>query len=132
MRSTILVSLIIIVFIAGCTRDKAIDSTCQGCAATVSFRSDIIPIFRANCALSGCHTGPTATAQGHVSLDSALAYTVVTEPGKGYVVASNPGYSILYSQLLVGSNNHMPLTGQLSDCDIQKIFCWIQQGAQNN
>ena len=83
--------------------------------------------------MAGCHTGPANTAAGHVSLDSVLAYAQVTYPGKGYVVASYPNNSILYSQLLPGFPNHMPNNGgQLDDCTIQKIYCWIQQGALDN
>lgn len=128
MCRTILVCMILIAFIPGCTRDEAVQ--CQNCPA-ISFKTDIMPIFQTYCTV-GCHTGPIRTAKGHFSLDSAIAYSQATEPGTGYVVAGNANYSLLYSELLVGNSLHMPISTQLDPCTIRKIQCWINQGALNN
>jgi hypothetical protein len=117
--------------LASCTKDNASSISCPACV-TISFRADIIPVLTSQCAKSGCHTGSANTAPGRISLDSTIAYAQVTLPGKGYVNAGNPNSSILYSQLLSGSINHMPVGGQLDPCTIQKIYCWIQQGALDN
>lgn len=132
MSRAILVIAVLVCLTTGCTRDTAPGIVCQSCAANaVSFSNDIIPIFNANCNISGCHN--TIDDAGRVNLDPANAYATVTEPGKGYVVKNNANYSLLYSQLLVGANNHMPNNGrQLDACDIQKIYCWINQGGLNN
>lgn len=132
MNRAILICLMLIAILSGCTKDQANNSACQTCSV-ISFRTDIIPIFQANCSMSGCHTGAPASAAGHVSLDSAVAYAQATYPGKGYVTAYNANNSILYSQLLPNFPNHMPNNGkQLDDCTIKKIYCWINQGALNN
>jgi hypothetical protein len=132
MRRAITVCFILVLFVSGCTRDTSPGVPCQSCSAyTASFARDIIPIFSANCSLPACHTG-TASNADHLSLDSAVAYTQVTAAGS-YILTGNANASLLYSQLFAGANNHMPNNGrQLSDCDIQKIGCWINQGAVNN
>ena len=133
LSKVLVVCVIMMVIISACTRDEASVFTCQPCSAsTISFSKEIIPIFHTSCAVSGCHTGPAASAPGQVSLDSAVAYTQATHPGKGYVNTGDPNSSLLYSELLAGSFNHMPVGGQLDACSIQKIFCWIQQGGLNN
>ena len=131
MYRIVLVGFLLLWCLASCTKDNASNSSCAACGS-ISFRADIIPIFFSQCAKSGCHTGQPAMAAGHISLDSAIAYGQATYPGKGYVNAGNPNSSILYSQLLSGSINHMPVGGQLDPCTIQKIYCWIQQGALDN
>ena len=130
MCKSISVFILLTFMIWGCTKDNA--SNCQSCTTT-SFRTDIIPILTLNCAISGCHTGPASSSAGNITLDSALAYAQVNSPGKGYIVAGSPNSSLLYSQLLAGFPNHMPNNGkQLDDCDIKKIYCWIEQGDLNN
>ena len=128
MRRAILVCFILVALLSGCTRDEAVQ--CQNCAA-ISFKTDIIPIFQVYCT-TGCHTGPLSTAKGHFSLDSAVAYSQATEPGAGYVVPGNANYSLIYSELLAGNSLHMPVGSQLDPCTIQKVYCWINQGALNN
>ncbi len=129
MYRAILTCLALALILTACTKDHASDQACQSCSV-ISFRGDIIPIFRVSCALSGCHTGTSHA--GGVDLDSAAAYAQATHPGTGYVTAGSPNTSVLYSQLLAGFPNHMPVGGQLDPCDVQKIYCWIEQGALNN
>lgn len=99
------------------------------CTATVSFRQDIIPIFQAHCAISGCHTGSNPT--GYLKLDSAVAYADLQSGS--YFHAGQANYSILYNQVTGGGGARiMPPTGQLPDSLTNRIYCWIQQGAQDN
>ena len=126
------ICIIIIVYMSSCTKDTAVYSPCPDCPSNISFSNAIIPVFKAYCATVGCHTGPATSAPGRISLDSAIAYAQATHPGTGYVVAGNADFSLLYSQLQAGAPNHMPVGGQLDQCDIQKIQCWINQGALNN
>ena len=123
----IFAALVLLLVLSNCSKDKGSTSNCQTCS-TISFKADIIPIFKSNCALSGCHLN----VAGHVNLDSAVAYTQITAPGKGYIVAGNPNNSILYMQLVPGGSPIMPPTGQLDACTSQKVYCWILQGALNN
>jgi|GEM_PF-65653 len=121
----------LMLFLSACAKDKAPGVTCQDCTVNVSFNTEVIPILSANCATTGCHTGAATSAQ-NISFDSAVAYTQATARGR-YIVAGNANQSIFYSQLLPGAINHMPNNGiQLTACDIQKIYCWINQGALNN
>ena len=125
----IVFGFILLALLSACTKDKS--ATCNTCS-TVSFKSDVIPIFSANCSLPACHNSSTS-ANKYTDLDSAQAYASITRTGTGYVVPGNPSVSILLGQLYPNVSNHMPNNGgQLDDCSIQKISCWIQQGALNN
>ena len=125
-------SSVLLLLFSACAKDKVANNNCPTTCPNVSFKAIIIPIFRANCAISGCHDVATS-ANKYVDLDSTHAYTSATQAGTGYVVAGNPSYSILLGQLYPGVANHMPNNGaQLDDCTIQDISCWIQQGALNN
>ena len=126
----ILFGLILLLALSNCANDKSKDNNCQTCS-TVSFKNDIIPLFAANCALSGCHISASG-ANHNVALDSANAYTSIMRTGTGIVVAGNPNNSILYMQMVPGGSPIMPPTGQLDACTSHKIYCWILQGALNN
>jgi hypothetical protein len=130
MRRAIWVCFIFAATVPGCTRDTAVSDPCPDCPANISFSASIIPIFKSNCLGTGCHS--TTSHEGGVNLDSAFAYASVTEPGSGNVIAGNANYSLLYTLLFPKANIHMPVNGQLDPCDIQKIACWINQGAVNN
>ena len=131
-REAILACLILIAILPGCTRDHAPGIVCQSCTDTVSFNRTIIPILNTYCATGSlCHTGTASSANG-ISYDSAFAYAQATARGR-YIYPGNANASVFYSQLLPGANNHMPNNGvQLDPCTMQKIYCWIDQGALNN
>ena len=132
MGRAICAGVIFLMLFSACSKDKVPNNNCPATCPAISFKADIIPIFKANCALSGCHD-VASSANGNVALDSADAWASATQPGKGYVVAYNPSYSILLGQLYAGVPHHMPNNGgQLDACVIQEISCWIQQGALNN
>jgi len=122
----------IMVFISGCTRDEAPYSPCPDCPPTISFKAAIIPIFAANCAITGCHNATTDAF--YQNFDSTHAYESATRPGTGNVVPGDAEGSLLYTILLgTAGANHMPLNaGQLPPCEIKSIACWINQGALNN
>ena len=116
----------LVVLLSNCSKNK---QTCGSCSA-ISFKNDVIPVFKSSCAVSGCHTGHTPA--GNLNLDSAVAYTNVTTVSKGYIHTGDPNSSILYIQMIPGSSQPMPPTGLLDACISAKISCWIQQGALNN
>ena len=97
------------------------------CASTISFRTDLVPIFKNSCALVGCHTG--GSPQGHLNLDSAVAYTNLST--KGYFTAGNPTLSIVYDRM-TSTSNPMPASGVLPSAQTDKVYCWIKQGGLNN
>ena len=121
------------VCMGGCTHspESAMPATIciADTARNISFSKDVIPIFHDNCLGAGCHAG-TAPA-GHLSLDTAVAYQQLYQPGKGYIDTATPKNSLLYSQLL-SSADPMPPGGELSKCDIEIIYKWMEQGAMNN
>ncbi len=131
MWRAIWVCILLMAFVSGCTRDEAISDPCPGCPSTISFKADILPIFAASCSVRGCHDATTHAAA--VVLDSAHAYTTVTEPGTGYVTRYNANTSILYTTLNANGVNGMPKDlPPLSQCQVQAVACWINQGAVNN
>jgi hypothetical protein len=103
--------------ISACTKDKVqpapVDTTC---ADTISFANDILPIMENYC--TSCHN-PSNTSGGY-DLSSHAGVTVNT--GKVYG-------SIMQD----GSASSMPQgTDKIADSLIQKVYCWINQGAKNN
>jgi len=127
MKSKLLIALSVIVVITALTSCyKDIISPGQdpnGPPQNVSFSGDLVPLFTANCALSGCHDGsahnPTLTA------DKAYGALI----NGGFVNTVVPTNSIIYGEVKSGS---MPPTGALKASDTQKILDWIRNGAPNN
>ena len=102
-------------------------ATAISCGSTISFRTDLVPIFKTSCAIVGCHSG--GSPQGHLNLDSAVAYTNLST--KGYFTAGNPTLSIVYDRM-TSTSIPMPASGILPSSQTDKVYCWIKQGGQNN
>lgn len=128
MKPKILIRIAIVVlavFVTGCYKDilsPGQDPTAPPQA--VSFSGDLLPLFIANCATSGCHDGVPAHRP---SLTAANAYNAIT--GGGFINTVIPNNSIIYGEVKSGS---MPPTGALKPADVQKILDWIRNGAPNN
>ncbi|HEX6914204.1 MAG TPA: c-type cytochrome [Chitinophagaceae bacterium] len=107
---------------AGCYYDKSelvypAQTACD--TANLKYSTDITGILATNC--YACHSG-SAQAGGSVKLDSYTALTTVVNNGKLVLaITHSPGASAM--------PKNMP---KLSDCDINRIKAWINQGAQNN
>jgi uncharacterized membrane protein len=93
----------------------------------IYFQQQVLPILVSNCAMSGCHDD--ATHKEGVVLTS---YSNVMTTGG--VRSGNAGNSDLYKVLVktdpgdrMPQSPRIPLTNQ----QIQIIYTWIQQGAQN-
>jgi hypothetical protein len=127
MKSKLIISLaavLVVTVLSSCYKD--IISPGQdpnGPPQFVSFSGDLMPIFTANCATSGCHDG----VAHNPALTPAKAYDAITNGG--YVNTLVPSNSILYSEVKSGS---MPPSGALKSSDVQKILDWIRNGAPNN
>ena len=103
-------TLIIVVFSCKKKDYKKLD-----CSSTPSkYSIDIAPIISTNCVSSGCHG--SGSFHGDFS-----TYTGV----KNSVDAGNFENTVLYKQ-------SMPPSGPLTKDQRQKIYCWIQNGSQNN
>lgn len=84
----------------------------------VSYSKTIQPILQSNCV--GCHSGPGATAGVDMSnLDN---------------ITRQVGRNRLFPNVLTGRNgaSQMPQGGRLSQCEIDQITAWVNQGAKNN
>jgi hypothetical protein len=110
--------------LTGCYKDviypaAAIDP--DGPPQAVSFKTDLMPVFNKNCALSGCHV-----SGGHKPYLSAdLSYTQITNGG--FVNLVVPKQSIIYQMINGEMKIYMP-----SATDRQKVYDWIRNGAPNN
>ncbi|NDC41342.1 MAG: hypothetical protein EBZ77_07310 [Chitinophagia bacterium] len=94
-----------------------------------SFKTDIVPILRANCATgSNCHSGATNKGD-NMNFDSSAAYNTIV--AQKLVNTSEPLHSLLYVEVYTGNMPKAPYT-KLTDADLNKILSWIIQGAQNN
>jgi mono/diheme cytochrome c family protein len=94
---------------------------------TVYFEKELLPILVSNCAMSGCHDAQSA--QDGVILDSYenVFNTSDLKPG-------DPNSSDLYEVLIDDDpGDRMPPlpADPLPQATIDKIFIWIEQGAQN-
>lgn len=93
---------------------------------TMSFSKDIVPIFSASCAKSGCHNSGAKSPD----LSTANAYKALTVGG--YIKANDPDNSTLMQWLNGKKSPVMPLGAGPDDKINAKIYAWIKQGAKNN
>lgn len=103
--------------------------SCKADTVAISFKNDLVPIFTRSCVLSGCHTG--YSPEGHLSLDSAVAYADLLKSGSGYIDTSAPESSLLYASLL-STTDPMPPSGRLDDCSLKMILKWLREKAPDN
>ncbi len=132
MKKIYLSFLIVILFtLYNCTKDTGPVDNDQT-IANVSYVNDVQPIFNQYC--TSCH--PTS---GNLDLTTSNSYSqLVNVNASGYsakrVVPGDPEHSVLYKKIddsgVYGSN--MPLSGNLSQAQINIIKQWIVEGAQNN
>lgn len=97
--------------------------------STVSYASDMQPIFNANCAGSNCHVGGMANGL------SLASYTSLMQGGNSgaVVIPGNPDGSIIVRRLEGNIQPQMPFgRSPLPTPQIQLIRDWITQGAHNN
>ena len=116
-------AVFVVLILNSCTKNKGTtqalnNSSCD--TAVITYSGTIKPIISANCSISGCHDSATA----------ASGYDMVTYAGLDQAVQNGR---------LVGAIEHLPYYspmpasgGQLSQCQIDDIVAWINQGALNN
>ena len=93
---------------------------------TMSFTTDIVPIFTSSCALSGCHVSGGKAPD----LTAANAYKSLTDGS--YYKANDPENSVLMAWLTGKKSPVMPLGAGPNEQINAKIYAWINQGAKNN
>lgn len=113
----ILFVLSMTLILASCTNDKEDllygNDECESSA--VSFSQDIVPIISNHCATVGCHVqggGGTGIFENYNQIKSK--------------VDDNSFEARVIDQ------RDMPPSGPLSDCQIEHIIQWLEDGAPNN
>lgn len=120
---------------------EPVDCTDPGSVeTTVSFSSDVLPIFSFNCVI--CHQ--TGAANANLILETGKAYEnlVAVESTQSDLLRVKPGdpsasylnHKLMGTQMEVGGTGaQMPLgLGALPATDLDTIATWIQQCAPNN
>ncbi len=125
---------------AACSKSSSTSSNPTGPSpsdTTVSFASEVQPIFTANCAVPGCHVSSGTIAP--MSLEAGKSYAnlvnvLSTEDASYYrVKPSNSDSSYLFLKITGAAGTRMPLNKQaLGQAQIGTIKSWIDQGAKNN
>ncbi len=107
------------IFLFACTEDNKNDLGQDCDIDTVSYASDIQPIFTNSCAFSGCHKGSV--------------------PASGINLENHAEASKVSGSLLLASIKHesgaspMPKSSsKLPACSIEKIEIWVEDGKPNN
>ena len=108
----------------------------------IDYETQIQPVFTANCAISGCHTGESlpfgGLAGAGLVLTAGSSYEALVgkpsklDPERSYVTPGRSSESILVLKLEGASEtgSRMPLGGDpLAPEIIQLIKDWIDQGA---
>ena len=86
--------------------------TCDGQIA--SYSDHIEPIVAANCAVSGCHNGSNPDAPDWTAPENLKSKS--TEVKRRILLPESHA-------------DHMPRGGTLSNADITRLVCWVDQGA---
>jgi hypothetical protein len=97
-----------------------------GATDSICFEKDILPIFKDNCATSGCHNN--LSHQKDYVLDS---YENLMKNQNGIRIGEEPKKSDIYKYMLVGE--HKPIQGyiQVSKETIILVKNWILDSAKN-
>ena len=94
---------------------------------TVSFKTDLVPIFNNSCNMAGCHN--TGGKQPDLTTDKAYAALTIGN----YLNIATPNQSVVYLYLTGKKTPQMPLGASSNPSNINNLMlAWIQQGAKNN
>jgi len=108
----------------------------------ISFSADVQPIFTQNCALSGCHAGPSPKEDLDLTAGQSFSHLVDVAshqcaqfkrvepgaPGASYII-----FKLLGPPQLCFSGDRMPEdAAPLPSADRTTIQTWIAEGAPNN
>lgn len=118
-----------LIILAGCYNDKADQlypeptttgggNTCD--TTTMSYNDDIKPIISQYCTDPNCHVGGGTTGSYLLNTYDGLKLTVTNNRLLGAINQDN-GFVAMPQGM-----------SKLSDCNINKITAWINQGALNN
>jgi len=113
MKRIFLIATLSTLLYSSCTFEKS-DALPVGCASTMFFQTDIKPIIDSKCV--SCHT--TGASQGDFTIFSVLKTKVDNGTFKNRVFTLKD---------MAPSGNP-----QLTEEELGKIKCWMEQGAPDN
>jgi len=116
--------LLVIIGLSGCYKDIVIPqlaSDPDGPPQSVSFSTELKPLFAAKCTDAGCHV--TGAHKPYLTPD--ISYTQIVSGG--FVNLALPKESILYKNIYGEMSQYIS-----SSADKQKVYDWIRNGAPNN
>ena len=123
------ISAFSIVLITSCKKDKTSAATptveCDT-AVVISFATDISPIIEMNCATSGCHDQSSA-ADGRIYSDGAgnASHPLISAAANSANFMGSMNHESGFSAMPDGSP-------KLTDDQLTKLQCWINNGKPNN
>lgn len=121
---SLLGAMILMFGLSGCYYDSALEETIT-IDSQISLQNDIIPIFNANCSVTGCHVS------GGVSPDLSSNNAFNSLISGGFINTNVPMNSELYLWVSGQKNTPMPVGG-VNPTISATILAWIEQGALNN
>lgn len=122
-RTIFLTLLLFSLFMNGCKYDFIIPVEVPPITETVSFSTQVIPIFTAGSNCTSCHkTGGEAP-----DLTTANAYASIVP---GLINTATPGQSLIYTFPAPATANHTWKKYTAGEAAI--ILAWITDGAKNN
>jgi hypothetical protein len=123
--SAVFLGAMLVLALTGCYKDGTVVlDTGAAINRTVTFNTDIVPMFNNSCNMSGCHSTGGKTPD----LSAANAYTALMN---GYVNTEQPESSEVFLWMTGKRGSPMPLSGIKKDYNAL-ILAWIKQGAINN
>ncbi len=114
MKKIIFIAVSATLIFSSCTKEKAEPLT-VGCAATISFASDIKPFLTSKCVT--CHT---AGGSGTGDFSDFNVFKSKADGGS------------LKARVFTLKDMAPALSPQLTEEELGKLKCWMEQGAQNN
>ena len=118
---------IMMIAITGCYKTSTIVvNPGSSITQTMSFKTDIIPLFTSSCAKAGCHVAGAKNPD----LTEANAYNDLVDGS--YIKANDPESSVLMLWLTGKKSPVMPMGAGPDEKINAKIYAWIKQGAKNN
>lgn len=115
-----LTAIAFMTFLTGCEYEFVEPEYIPPPTDTVSFATEVMPIFNTSCNMSGCHS----TGAFEPDLSPANAYTSLQND---YINTADPASSLLYTKMATGS-----MKSYATPTEASLVLGWIQQGALNN
>lgn len=112
------------ILFTGCYKDIIIPDVVSdedGPPQPVSYKTELAPLFNANCTDAGCHV--SGAHKPYLATD--ISYNQIV--GGGFINLALPKESILYKMVNGEMAQYIP-----SKADRQKVYDWIRNGAPNN